>query len=195
MRSDLLSRGPSVTTRAGEAVAVPASTRLLLIASGIVVSTVTLSQRRFVAFFAGEGDLLLSPDDGVTLEALRPSRLIVIDDAKREALLADPEAAGELVDRLAAALLEREESLAHLAEVVHRERVLAKLLQLARKFGRVAPDGIRLDLPLTHQLLADAVGAARETVTVALRDLRQKGIVERKGRTYILKLPPRELGY
>jgi CRP-like cAMP-binding protein len=59
----------------------------------------------------------------------------------------------------------------------------------------VAPDGIRLDLPLTHQLLADAVGAARETVTVALRDLRQKGIVERKGRTYILKLPPRELGY
>jgi CRP-like cAMP-binding protein len=195
MRSDLLSRGPSVTTRAGEAVAVPASTRLLLIASGIVVSTVTLSQRRFVAFFAGEGDLLLSPDDGVTLEALRPSRLIVIDDAKREALLADPDAAGELVDRLAAALLEREESLAHLAEVVHRERVLAKLLQLARKFGRVAPDGIRLDLPLTHQLLADAVGAARETVTVALRDLRQKGIVERKGRTYILKLPPRELGY
>jgi CRP-like cAMP-binding protein len=195
MRSDLLSRGPSVTTRAGEAVAVPPSTRLLLIASGIVVSTVTLSQRRFVAFFAGEGDLLLSPDDGVTLEALRPSRLIVIDDAKREALLADPDAAGELVDRLAAALLEREESLAHLAEVVHRERVLAKLLQPARKFGRVAPDGIRLDLPLTHQLLADAVGAARETVTVALRDLRQKGIVERKGRTYILKLPPRELGY
>jgi CRP-like cAMP-binding protein len=194
MRSDLLSRGPSVTTRAGETVAVPPSTRLLLIASGVVVSTVTLSQRRFVAFFAGEGDLLPAPADGVRLEALRPSRLVVIDEAKREALLADPEAAAELVDCLAAALLEREESLTHLAEVVHRERVLAKLVQLARKFGRVTPDGIRLDIPLTQQLLADAVGAARETVSVALRDLRQNGVVERKGRTYVLKLPPRELG-
>jgi hypothetical protein len=35
---------------------------------------------------------------------------------------------------------------------------LAKLLQLGRKFGRVRPEGIRLDLPLTYQLLADAVG-------------------------------------
>jgi CRP/FNR family transcriptional regulator, cyclic AMP receptor protein len=72
--------------------------------------------------------------------------------------------------------------------------VLAKLVQLARKFGRVTPDGIRLDIPLTHQLLADAVGAARETVTVALRDLRQNGMVERTGRTYLLKLPPQDLG-
>jgi CRP-like cAMP-binding protein len=70
---------------------------------------------------------------------------------------------------------------------------LAKLLQLGRKFGRVRPEGIRLDLPLTYQLLADAVGAARETVSLPLRQLQRAGIVERVGRTYALKLPPREL--
>jgi CRP-like cAMP-binding protein len=57
----------------------------------------------------------------------------------------------------------------------------------------VTPDGIRLDLPLTHQLLADAVGAARETVSLTVRQLQRAGVVERAGRTYVLKLPPREL--
>jgi CRP-like cAMP-binding protein len=57
----------------------------------------------------------------------------------------------------------------------------------------VTPEGIRLDLPLTHQLLADVVGSARETVSLTLRQLQRAGVVERVGRTYVLKLPPREL--
>jgi CRP/FNR family transcriptional regulator len=193
MGSDLLSYCPVIAARAGELVRVPADASLLLVASGVVASTLRLPHRRFVTFFSGEGDLLPRPGDRITLEALRPSRLIAVDVETRKALLGDPEAAEDLVNGLAAAVVEREESLSQLAEVVHRDRVLAKLVQLARKFGRVTPEGIRLEMPLTHQLLADAVGAARETVSLALRDLQRSGTVERRGRTYVLKLPPRDL--
>jgi CRP-like cAMP-binding protein len=43
--------------------------------------------------------------------------------------------------------------------------VRGKLLQLARNYGRVALDGMRIDFPLSHTLLADMVGSSRETVT------------------------------
>jgi len=155
MRSDLLSHCPVVATREGQTIDVPPETSLLVVASGLVLSTLVLPHRRFVAFFVGDGDLLPPPVDGNALEALRPARVIVVDEETRRTLLADPDAADEVVNGLAAGLREREESLSHLAELVHRDRVLAKLVQLARKFGRVTPDGIRLDMPLTPAV-ADA---------------------------------------
>lgn len=194
MRSELLSHCPVVMTGAGQTVGIPAGTTLVVVASGLVASTFGRPDRRYVTFLAGEGDLLPWPADGITLEALYPSRVIVVDAVTRQALLADPETAADLVDGLAAAVLEREESLSQLAGLMHRDRVLAKLVQLARKFGRVTPEGVRLELPLTHQLLADTLGAARETVSIAFRDLQRHGTVERRGRTYLLKLPPREIG-
>jgi len=41
---------------------------------------------------------------------------------------------------------------------------------------------------------AALTGAARETVSVTLRELRRDGTVERVGRTYVLKLSPYDLG-
>jgi Crp-like helix-turn-helix domain len=35
----------------------------------------------------------------------------------------------------------------------------------SRNYGRVALDGMRIDFPLSHTLLADMVGSSRETVT------------------------------
>jgi CRP/FNR family transcriptional regulator, cyclic AMP receptor protein len=194
MRRQLLSHCPVVIAGAGQTVGIPAGTTLVVVASGLVASTFGRPDRRYVTFLAGEGDLLPWPTDGITLEALYPSRVIIVDAETRQALLADPETAADLVDGLAAAVLEREESLSQIAGLVHRDRVLAKLVQLARKFGRVTPEGVRLELPLTHQLLADTLGTARETVSIAFRDLQRHGTVERRGRTYLLKLPPREIG-
>lgn len=56
------------------------------------------------------------------------------------------------------------------------ERVRERLAQLARAHGRVAPDAIVIDVPLTHELLASMVGLARETVTVALAAWRGSGV-------------------
>jgi CRP-like cAMP-binding protein len=76
----------------------------------------------------------------------------------------------------------------------HIDRVREKLIELARQHGRVGRDGIKLDFPLTHDLLGEMTGSARETVTRALDELQREGFVARRGRTYSLHVVPDELG-
>jgi hypothetical protein len=71
--------------------------------------------------------------------------------------------------------------------------VREKLLQLARSHGRVRDDGVRIALPLTHELLSRTVGSSRETVTLAMRELRREGFLDRSGRSYLLRIAAHDL--
>ena len=51
-------------------------------------------------------------------------------------------------------------------------RLLSFLLILCRDFGVPTPEGIRIELKLSHQALAEAIGSNRVTVTRLLGDLR-----------------------
>lgn len=51
------------------------------------------------------------------------------------------------------------------------DRVMLMLWQFGERWGTVTPDGVLLDLPLTHELLASLVGARRPSVSVAVRRL------------------------
>jgi hypothetical protein len=57
------------------------------------------------------------------------------------------------------------------------DRVLAVLITLARDFGRPHPDGIRIELKLTHLDLAGVAVGSRANVTRALEQLRSAGLV------------------
>ena len=48
---------------------------------------------------------------------------------------------------------------------------------LAESWGRVTQAGIRLPLGLTHDVLGALVGARRPTVTLALRELTERGAI------------------
>jgi hypothetical protein len=65
----------------------------------------------------------------------------------------------------------------HLLGFCLRDRVLAALTALARDFGRPHPDGLRIDLRVTHADLANAAVGSRANVTRALEDLRAAGAV------------------
>jgi hypothetical protein len=65
-------------------------------------------------------------------------------------------------------------------------RVLAYLWHLADRWGVVTPGAIRLDIPLTHAVLARLVGARRPTVTTALQRLMQLEYLRRDGRAFVL---------
>jgi CRP-like cAMP-binding protein len=67
-----------------------------------------------------------------------------------------------------------------------------KLAQLARSYGRVGTDGLVLDLPLTHELLAEMVGSTRETVTRALARLAHEGMIRHERGRYRLAVRPDE---
>jgi CRP/FNR family cyclic AMP-dependent transcriptional regulator len=74
--------------------------------------------------------------------------------------------------------------------LVHRqrveERVLLVLWDLAERWGKVTPDGVLLPVPLRHHQLAALAASLRPSVTLALRRLAARGIVERCVRGYLL---------
>jgi CRP/FNR family transcriptional regulator, cyclic AMP receptor protein len=61
------------------------------------------------------------------------------------------------------------------------ERLLLWFALCGERWGKVTPDGIVLDLPLTHDLLGALVGAKRPTVTLALHSLVASGFLARDG--------------
>src|SRR5439155_26337439 len=136
------------------------------------------------------GMVLPPPSGGEQLVALADSTLIGVTADVQRAMLELPATAEAIVAALLEALRERQESLAQFANVAHAERLREKLLQLGRIHGKVVADGVRIELPLTHELLGQAVGSARETVTSALRALEREGFLAREGRLYRLMISP-----
>jgi len=167
----------------------------VLIADGLVVLRTSIpgSTRRTITCHAGEGALVLPPEEDDSLVALTEAAIVPISASDRDTLLDSPVAARLLVDALAETLRQKQAAVASLSRLHHVDRVREKLLELAREHGRVGRDGIRLDFPLTHDLLGEMTGSARETVTRALDELQRQGFVQRRGRTYSVCVSPEEL--
>lgn len=128
-------------------------------------------RRRIVLALAEPGAVLVPPGADAGLTALTDARVTAVSRVAYDALLREPCAAAALTSALLNAVCDREESLAAFARFPYVERVRAKLLQLARTHGKVTEAGVVIDLPLTHDAIAEMVGSARETVTWALRQL------------------------
>jgi CRP-like cAMP-binding protein len=136
------------------------------------------------------GALMPPPRPEEVLQALTDTWMTAIPATVWGRLLAVPESAERVVAGLEEVLRRQGDAARSLAGVRHVDRVRSQLLELAREHGRVCRDGIRLDLPLTHDLIADMVGCARETVTRALEELDRSGFVTRRGRYYQLLVAP-----
>jgi CRP-like cAMP-binding protein len=61
---------------------------------------------------------------------------------------------------------------------------------LASAHGHVVCDGVRIDFPVSHALLAEMVGSSRETVTRALDHLQRGRLVVRRGSVCQLLVSP-----
>jgi CRP-like cAMP-binding protein len=170
-------------------------TALILVSEGLVVMRTTSpgSTRRMITCHAGGGALVLPPDDGEVLVALTDAALVPISPQARDEMLSSRDSARLLADGLEETLRQRHGAIVSLSRLHHIDRVREKLIELAREHGRVGRDGIRLDFPLTHDLLGEMVGSARETVTRALDELQREGFVVRRGRIYSVKLEPEQL--
>ncbi|MBD2100693.1 Crp/Fnr family transcriptional regulator [Leptolyngbya sp. FACHB-261] len=70
-----------------------------------------------------------------------------------------------------------------LLSIIRCRPVEASLMQflvwLSSKFGREVENGKLIDLPLTHQEIADLIGSTRVTVTRLLNQMEQEGTIHR----------------
>ncbi len=197
--SDVLPRlqavGETVEVLAGESLAehdVPGV--LGVVASGRMAVQVDVegARRRTIALLQA-GDALVTPTaewpgaPGARAVAATDSQVVVITAPVTEVVARDPELGAWLVRALAQAVADRELSAAIALEPRLERRLVLKLRQLAERWGRVTPEGVRLDLRVTHQELGDMIGGARESVTAALGRLQDAGEITVRRRTVILR--------
>jgi len=160
----------------------------VLVLDGVLAVNVRVGDR-IAAELVGGGDLLQphSEDEDELLgsdvewRALVPSRFAILDEPFAQRVQPWPQ--------ITSALLRRAGKRAHnldvqraIASQPRLELRLALLLwHLAARWGRVEPGGIRLPVPLTHQLLGRLVGAERPSVSHALARLAQAELVTGHG--------------
>jgi CRP/FNR family cyclic AMP-dependent transcriptional regulator len=159
----------------------------LLLLSGLVAREVAGGEA-ISAELVCQGDLLL-PDDAAEEEAvglhphwdvIEPARLAVLDRAFVERVAPWPQISAALVERVhrRARRLSIALALGRLPRV--EDRVHRLLWHLADRRGRVTSDGVVVPLPVTQEQLGRLVGARRPTVSLALRGLRERGLVRRR---------------
>jgi hypothetical protein len=177
--------------------------RGFLIVDGLLSRTVEVLGRRCCELL-GHGDVMRPwqwDDEGSHVRAevgwivLEPTRLAVLDHGLVRRMAPFPQLGVELFNRgtrrahhLAVAL-----AIAHHQRVDHR--LVLTLWHLAERWGRVHTDGVVVPLPLSHQRLADLVGAHRPSVTTAMGELARAGTISRReGGEWVLHgSPPEEL--
>jgi global nitrogen regulator NtcA len=94
-----------------------------------------------------------------------------------QALKENPELSMLMLRGLSSRILQTEMMIETLAHRDMGSRLVSFLLILCRDFGMPTTDGIRIDLKLSHQAIAEAIGSTRVTVTRLLGDLRQNNMI------------------
>jgi CRP-like cAMP-binding protein len=168
----------------------------LLMLEGLLLRETEVSGSS-AAELLGAGDVLVPGNrpeadpmpggESVDWRLLTPTRLAVLDGAFLQKAARWPQVGWHLTRRT----LNRGQASAVQLAICSRPRIEDRLellmWHLARRWGRVTTDGVRLDLPLTHAVLGKLVGAHRPSVTTALGSLGDRGVVVRDGDGWILR--------
>jgi CRP-like cAMP-binding protein len=155
----------------------------------------TLGDREVTVDYFGRGELLglhageLADDEAIAHE---DCTLLTVSRSDFDAWLAEhPSASRAIVRTLARACRRTRERLALVTMNGAKARLAALLLDLADRFGVRDSRGVIVDLRLTHREMASLIGATRETVSVAIVELRSEEIVRTEHRRVILLDEPK----
>ncbi|MBD2308679.1 Crp/Fnr family transcriptional regulator [Chroococcidiopsis sp. FACHB-1243] len=92
--------------------------------------------------------------------------------------------------QLTDAIVHHQQQTEELLSIIHINPISQKLWQLlvwlSQKFGRNVDNGQTLELPLTHQQLAQTLGTSRVTVTRVLQQLEVEGKIRRQRRRLVV---------
>jgi hypothetical protein len=173
-----------------------------LVVEGLLMRRVMIAETRCTELL-GRGDVLrpwsmdAAEVSSVPIEADwrvvdQTARLAVLDRNVTRQLGRWPPVTCELFDRT----VRRARWLSFQLAVCHTKYVHTRLLMIlwhfADRWGRVRPDGVLVELQLSHRTLGEIVGARRPTVTSALGELRDQGRLRaiEDGRWLLLGEPP-----
>ncbi len=169
----------------------------LLVLEGVIVRRVGYGGR-FGAELLADGDLLrpweFDGDETLGFETgwrvLHPTRMAVLDLHWTERMAPFTRVGPALAGRA----LIRSRRLAAMMAIAQQPRLDDRLWmlfwELADRHGKVHPDGVHLDLPLTHEVLSHLVAARRPSVSGALTKLAAQGRLQRNAGGWVLAGDP-----
>jgi hypothetical protein len=169
----------------------------LLVLDGLLVRRVGYGGR-FGAELLAAGDLMrpwdFESDETIGFETtwrvLARTRMAVLDASWTERMARYTQVGPALAGRA----LARSRRLTALMAIAQQPRLDERLWmlfwELADRHGRVHPDGVHVDLPLTHEVLSHLVAARRPSVSGALTKLAAQGRLRREHGAWVLMGEP-----
>ena len=114
----------------------------------------------------------------VSAQACSDTRLLTLGHgAFKTFLAANPSVSLRFIEILSRRMRLLSEVLADMVADTVSQRLCKLLLRLAEVYGRPEERGVSLEITLTHQELADMVGASRQSVSGHMSRLRQLGLL------------------
>lgn len=174
----------------------PAQTLFLLKEGRVRVSKISQEGRTFTLAVLGPGDVFgetalhggNAGDRRAYAEVLENCLVCVLRREDMERLMREvPDLAIKMLSFVGERLKEMEERIEDIVFHDVPSRLARLILALADEWGRPSPEGLRIPFRTTHQELADMVGCARETASLALGDFREDGLIDLRDREIVVK--------
>jgi CRP-like cAMP-binding protein len=87
---------------------------------------------------------------------------------------------------LAARIADQQQVIANMVTADSEQRLGKTLLQLARKLGKQAPRGIRIEHKISHEELSEMVGATRPRISKFMQRFRILGLIETSAERFLI---------
>ena len=113
----------------------------------------------------------------------------------RDSAMEDPLIALELLRVVSDKLLVSNQQIKDMIFYDVAGRTANQILVFKKQFGQETPDGVLIQLTLTHQELANLLGTSRVTVTKILNILEDEGIIEMVNRRILIKDEAKLINY
>ncbi|MGI9485867.1 MAG: Crp/Fnr family transcriptional regulator [Geminicoccaceae bacterium] len=143
----------------------------------------------FAVFQAGSHVGEIAAIDGearsASVVALKPCKVAALPAERFRMLVENAAVASKLLRHLTAIIRITNERIAELSTVTAVQRIYRELLRLC-EIGPGGTEAVISAMPTQHDL-ASKVGATRETVARALGQLVNTGVIERRGRTLLIR--------
>ncbi|AJS61094.1 Crp/Fnr family transcriptional regulator [Paenibacillus sp. IHBB 10380] len=128
----------------------------------------------------GEMDAISLGTRDMYIETIEESHICLMNKERFESFIIQRP---RFMMKLIKVLSDRIIAMSHLAQSLAlgnlHDKILDVLIKLSDQFGLTSNEEYyKIDLPLSHQELANLVGATREAVTVALQELAIEGIIK-----------------
>ncbi len=134
--------------------------------------------------FFGEMSLLDMAPRSASCETLEPARLLALSrNDFLDLLRRSPDLALAVIQVLTLRLRETDEQASSMSFLRVKERTMGLLSRMAKELD---DSGRRLTPTLTHQQIADMIGTSRETVTRVVKQLKEEGWLDQRGKRYIV---------